>query len=400
MRVVSLFAGIGGIDLGLERAGMTTVAQVENDPWCNQVLEKHWPNVPRWTDIHDVDPKELPDHDIIAGGFPCQPVSIAGTRLAQDDPRWLWPEFHRIVRVVRPRYVLVENVPGLASAGMGDILGDLAEIGYDTEWTSVPAAAVGAPHLRWRIFIVGYPAGSRLVDADTYDREHAAAGRGFDTTAAGIASETDSRPEILAYPSGEGEPPAGGVRGRDAGGRREHGRAPLFARSEVAQPADPEQDGATLADPDRLEDGGLHRGWQVETATPVSAGDGEAVADPEGEPIGTGLRQGGPPGQRRRRPRDSGGQGNLPDAEGLHAGRVDDGIRTPVGADESRDAGRGRTLLDGDQWATEPDVGRVADGVPSRVDRLRGLGNAVVPQVAELIGRLIMEDYALQSNPR
>ncbi len=129
MRFVSLFSGIGGIDLGLERAGMTCVGQVENDPWCNQILEKHWPTIPRWQDIHDLDPKELPDHDLIAGGFPCQPVSLAGARLAQDDPRWLWPEFVRIVRVVRPRYVVVENVPGLASAGMGDVLGDLASFG-------------------------------------------------------------------------------------------------------------------------------------------------------------------------------------------------------------------------------------------------------------------------------
>jgi DNA (cytosine-5)-methyltransferase 1 len=157
MRFVSLFAGIGGLDLGLERAGMRCVAQVENDPYCVRVLAKHWPGVPRWGDIRDLDPKELPDHDLICGGFPCQPVSLAGARQAQDDPRWLWPEMFRIVRTVRPRWVLVENVPGLASAGLGDVLGDLASVGYDAEWQSIPAAAVGAPHLRWRIFIVAYP---------------------------------------------------------------------------------------------------------------------------------------------------------------------------------------------------------------------------------------------------
>ncbi len=326
MRVVSLFAGIGGIDLGLERAGMTTVAQVENDPWCTQVLEKHWPTVPRWTDIHDVDPKELPDHDIIAGGFPCQPVSIAGTRLAQDDPRWLWPQFARIVRVVRPRYVLVENVPGLASAGMGDVLGDLAEIGYDAEWTSIPAAFVGAPHLRWRIFIVAYPAGG-------------------------------------------GEPPDGGVRGRDARGGGRPARPFIFTRPEVAYPADPQPASATLADADLLEDRGLHRRRQNETAAPISAGasEGGPVADPDRMAGTTTSSRDGQPGT----------------------------VFEP-GAFQ-RTLGRGSSP---DQWIVEPDVGRVADGVPRRVDRLRGLGNAVVPQVAELIGRLIMEDYALQSNPR
>ena len=157
MKFVSLFSGIGGIDLGLERAGMECVGQVEYDPWCNQILEKHWPDTPRWQDIHDLDPEELPDHDLIAGGFPCQPVSFAGKRLAQDDPRWLWPEFYRIVRMVRPRFVLVENVPGLASAGMGDVLGDLAALGYDTEWDRIPACYVGAPHSRPRVFIVTHP---------------------------------------------------------------------------------------------------------------------------------------------------------------------------------------------------------------------------------------------------
>ncbi len=156
MKFVSLFSGIGGIDLGLERAGMECVGQVENDPWCTKILEKHWPTIPRWQDIHDLDPKELPDHDLIAGGFPCQPVSLAGARLAQDDPRWLWPEFFRIVRVVRPRYVVVENVPGLLTAGFGDLADDLAGIGYDFEWTHLAACAIGAPHSRNRLFLVAY----------------------------------------------------------------------------------------------------------------------------------------------------------------------------------------------------------------------------------------------------
>jgi DNA (cytosine-5)-methyltransferase 1 len=138
---------------------MRCVAQVENDPYCVRVLAKHWPGVPRWGDIRDLDPKELPDHDLICGGFPCQPVSLAGARQAQDDPRWLWPEMFRVVRTVRPRWVLVENVPGLASAGLGDVLGDLATVGYDAEWESVSACVTGAPHTRKRLFIVAYPTG-------------------------------------------------------------------------------------------------------------------------------------------------------------------------------------------------------------------------------------------------
>lgn len=156
MKVGSLFSGIGGIDLGLERAGMTIAWQVEIDPFCRQVLEKHWPNVPKYGDIRELRGDELEPVDLICGGFPCQPVSVAGKRRGQEDERWLWPEFARILRILRPKYVLVENVPGLLVRGMGDVLGDLAALGYDAEWDCIPAAAFGAPHLRYRVFIVAY----------------------------------------------------------------------------------------------------------------------------------------------------------------------------------------------------------------------------------------------------
>src|SRR5262245_30804281 len=122
----SLFAGIGGLDLGLERAGWTVRWQVEIDPFCQRVLAKHWPAVPRYGDVTTLSLERVERVDLICGGFPCQPVSHAGERLAQDDPRWLWPAFARVVRALRPRLVLVENVTGLLSAGMGDVLRDLA----------------------------------------------------------------------------------------------------------------------------------------------------------------------------------------------------------------------------------------------------------------------------------
>jgi DNA (cytosine-5)-methyltransferase 1 len=156
----SLFAGIGGIDLGLERAGWTGRWQVEWDPFCQHVLAHHWPDVPRYGDITRVDWSTVEPVDLIAGGFPCQPFSFAGKQRGIEDERWLWPEFARVVGELRPRYVLVENVPGLLAGhgGMGHVLGDLASLGYDAEWDSVPAAAVGAPHLRERVWIVAYSA--------------------------------------------------------------------------------------------------------------------------------------------------------------------------------------------------------------------------------------------------
>src|SRR3990167_7192103 len=140
--------------------------QVENDSFCSKVLAKHWPEVKRYGDIRTLTGEELESVDLICGGFPCQPVSVAGKRRGTEDERWLWPEFARLLRVVRPRYALIENVPGLLGfGGMSDILRDLAGLRYDAEWSIIPAAAVGAPHLRGRVFIVAY-----LSGIGTYER--------------------------------------------------------------------------------------------------------------------------------------------------------------------------------------------------------------------------------------
>jgi len=236
----SLFAGIGGFDLGLERAGMRCMWQVEIDDYCSRVLAKHWPDVARYGDIKHVGQHNLEAVDLICGGFPCQPVSLAGRREAQGDTRWLWPEFARVVLDLRPRWVIVENVSGLLGAGMGDVLSDLATGGYDAEWDSIPVSAFGAPHTRYRVYIVAHATGAGLEKCQ-----------------------------------GDGEVEVGRAA---AGTERPGGRI-------------------------------LRQEWLDSTA----------------------------------------------------------------------------------QWATEPGVCRVAHGVPSRVDRIRALGNAVVPQVAEWIGQRICD---------
>ena len=133
MTVGSLFSGIGGMDLGLERAGMTVRWQVEKDDWRRRVLAKHWPNVKRYEDVTTLTGEELAPVDLICGGFPCQPVSHAGQQKGLNDDRWLWPHFARLLGVLRPRYALVENVPGLFTANGGDafgeVVGDLASLG-------------------------------------------------------------------------------------------------------------------------------------------------------------------------------------------------------------------------------------------------------------------------------
>lgn len=162
MNVLSLFAGIGGLDLGLERAGMQVVGQVEIDPFCRSVLQRHWPEVPRHDDVRTaVDwwlAQPRPAVDLVAGGFPCQPFSTAGLRSGVTDQRWGWPWMEHVVRVLRPRYVVVENVAALLddADAFGRLLGDLADLGFDADWSVLSACSVGAPHTRERLFLVAH----------------------------------------------------------------------------------------------------------------------------------------------------------------------------------------------------------------------------------------------------
>ena len=297
----SLFAGIGGIDLGLENAGMECKWQVEIDDFCLKVLEKHWPNVKRFKDIKDCGKHNLRKVDLICGGFPCQPVSVAGKKKAQADIRWLWPEFHRIIRLLRPRYALVENVPGLLSVNNGtalaEIFGDLAESGYDCQWDCIPAAAVGAPHLRYRVFVVAYAKTMRS--------------RG------GSYTGTDGREGMVSDKQ----------EGRKMGSQTER------CRNEC------EQDVADATS-------------KRETATQQS-----------------GQRNGS----------ESGSQ-DVADTDHQRQ------LQSQGSISNIRRWSSNRSW-----WSTEPDVGRVAHGVPSRVDRLKALGNAVIPEIAKWIGRRILE---------
>ena len=158
MKFISLFAGIGGFDLGLERAGMNCVAQVEIDGFCQKVLAKHWPDVPRFGDIRDVGKHNLPAADLICGGFPCQDVSASGKKegIARGTRSGLWFEYKRIICEIKPRWVIVENVENLLRQGMGIVLGDLAASGYDAQWDVLPAKEFGAPHTRERVFIIAH----------------------------------------------------------------------------------------------------------------------------------------------------------------------------------------------------------------------------------------------------
>jgi DNA (cytosine-5)-methyltransferase 1 len=168
VNVLSLFSGIGGLELGLERVGMRTVGQVEINQFCQRVLAKHWPEVPRHDDVRTTadwwQTEPRPRVDVVAGGPPCTPFSPAGLQLGVGDERWGWPWMADVIRAVRPDYVLLENVPGILRHrdAFGTILADLASLGFDAEWDVLTACALGATHRRRRVLLVGYPSGPGL----------------------------------------------------------------------------------------------------------------------------------------------------------------------------------------------------------------------------------------------
>jgi DNA (cytosine-5)-methyltransferase 1 len=175
MRVLDLFSGIGGFSLGLERTGgFETVAFCEIEPFPRRVLAKHWPGVPIYHDVRELTADRLRADgigvDVICGGFPCQDISSVGSRAGLAGKRsGLWSEYARLIGELRPRYVIVENVPDIRSRGLGTVLGDLVEIGYSAEWHCIPAGTLGAPHIRDRFWLVGYPDSEGQSDIPFHD---------------------------------------------------------------------------------------------------------------------------------------------------------------------------------------------------------------------------------------
>lgn len=168
LRVLDLFSGIGGFSLGLERTGgFETVAFCEIEEFPRNVIKKHWPKVPCYRDVRELTAERLATDgiavDVICGGFPCQDLSTSGSGLGLDGERsGLWKEYFRLVCEIRPSFIIVENSPELLDGWLGQVVGPLAEIGYDSEWECIPASAVGAPHRRDRIWIIAYPTGFGL----------------------------------------------------------------------------------------------------------------------------------------------------------------------------------------------------------------------------------------------
>ena len=302
----SLFAGIGGFDLGFERAGMVCKWQVEIDDYANRVLAKHWPNVHRERDIRTAGRHNLESVDVICGGFPCQDISYAGAGAGLDGARsGLFFEAVRVVRELRPRIVVLENVAALLTRGLDRVLGTLAEIGYDAEWHCIPAAAVGAPHIRDRVFVLAYSndagSGASRIRTD------------------GLRKTTQDTEQQKPQPEPCGYCPN------------------FFDRFRCNAPDE--------CDCPRCQ-GLCECGQDVANA-------------------------------------------NEPRPQGRNCEKLSERPGECL-AGTRRSLQEFKDTIGREQWLIEPDVGRVANGVPARVDRLRGLGNAVVSQVAQYIGEQIV----------
>lgn len=271
---LSLFSGIGGLDLAAEWAGFATIGQCEMADYPTAVLEKHWPDVPRWRDIRTLTKESFYERtglgtvDVISGGFPCQPFSVAGKQRGKEDERFLWPEMLRVIRQIRPNCVVGENVPGILKIAARQVVEDLEREGYNAIVFNFEAAAVGAWHRRSRFFFVGIAEGRLTSDAESERSEGQPSAR---------TAEQDEKP------------------------------------------------------------------WEMQPDAVYS--------------IGTAIHN-------------------------TVCGRFD------------RDARRRESPepADGRLWAAEPGVGRVVDGLPCRVERIRALGNAVVPQQAYPIFRALAEE--------
>ena len=288
---LSLFSGIGGLDLAAEWAGFRTVGQCEWAEYPRAVLEKHWPGIPRWRDVRTLTKESFYEQtglrtvDVISGGFPCQPFSVAGKQRGKEDDRYLWPEFIRVIRELWPTWVIGENVPGIINLALDTVLADLETEGYEVQCFLIPACGVDAPHRRYRVIIVAH---------------------------------------------------------RNSGSAREQALQPGRETADDGIP-------------------GEIRGCSSDTGV-LRVADGlrgavyEAVSDTEGI------------GRKKCVPWSV-----------LEAGFTNCSSRERENVPESAPRISGTHTV-GENWPDEPGVGRVANGVPNRVDRLKCLGNAVVPQ--------------------
>ena len=348
LKILDLCSGIGGFSLGLESTGgFETIAFCEFDPFCQKVLNKHWPEVPIYNDLKEISKNEetirnIPEHDLICGGIPCQPFSVAGKQKGKEDDRHLWPYMFKIIKQKKPTWVIVENVGGFVNVALDDVCLDLEAEGYATQSFIIPACGVEAPHRRDRIWIIGkYTSESKqsLVNSDSFrSHEHKEAEKESSRRGAEATTTTTSEDVVNSDSSLiEG--------GRISGG--------VYEENTNTNGGSTHEDVADSESSDRDDDEVIKE--HGETKTQEVFRNRSSVS--RTQELYTQHRE----------------------------GIAEPGLGGMVDGVSSR--------LDGHQgFRVEPDIPRVLENIPNRVDRLKSLGNAIVPQIIYHIGLAILED--------
>jgi DNA (cytosine-5)-methyltransferase 1 len=310
LKHLDLFSGIGGFSLGLESAGLVeTVAFCDFDKYCQQILKKNFPGVPIYEDVKELNYDKLKADgidtiDIITGGYPCQPFSVAGRKKGEEDPRHVWPEMFRLVQELRPTWVIGENVGGHIKLGLDTVLENLESEGYSTRTFSISASSIGANHKRERVWIIANLANSQRLGRTEGTK------KSEELTREESSDQFDNRSE----------------------GRIESEPSQVMANSNTGH--------------------GEQQNQEVCSRRNASDSSSEDVANSEG------------------------------------SNRDEHEINREHGEASSQEIFGNGSSVSGVSawWSVEPDVGRVAHGVPNRVDRLKCLGNSVVPQIPYVIG--------------
>ena len=406
LKVLDLFSGIGGFSLALESTGyFETIGFVENDEYCQAVLQHHFPEVPILGDIKNVTKETVPTRpDVICGGFPCQPFSVAGDQRAKDDPRHLWPEMLRIIKEQKPTWVVGENVSGLVKLGLDEILDEMEDQGYSTRTFNIPAFSVGAPHQRQRLWIIGHLGDPEHNGSPTPERQR------------GLLKQPEEPKKQISIWESEGTSSASGdvanpdnerVRSRIGGDdfdyEEESGEGGVDGEGSAGDDewydTSPTQDeGVDVSDTDNTrdrtqehqvnKDGKKNIQGRQEHTQSKSSRHGADVANPESFKSREQTERQGRENTARRSDDSRGTKTERTETVTDPNGKGLQGQRKKYKLPKSK---RKREIGGSSWWDIEPNVGRGAFGGPNRGFKLRALGNSIIPQIAQKIGYAIIE---------
>ena len=398
MKLLDLFSGIGGFSYGLEKIGFKTIAFCEMDKYCKLVLQKHWKGVKIYNDVKEITKERLEADgveapDIITGGFPCQPFSVAGKQKGTSDDRYLWPEMFRIIKELKPRWVIGENVKGLINLQDGlvfeTVCTDLEGEGYEVRAFNIPAAGVGAPHRRERIWIVAHAKRYNEIQQiqrsnGTQDQIQSKCGQEDNTSRVfsrtSSIRQTNHRYEDMANANINGTK-RNQPEDRQGSRTQQSGEDVANTKQSRSFSKSIGNIGSVGEKIKREEKGGNQSSIRTSTrSTDVANATSKGLE-----------RQFGSKLQGTRERFTHGSQTINGDVANADSERQQKQWRSESIQEEVSRQTTGTRSECESGWSVEPNVGRVANGVPGRVHRLKGLGNSIVPQIAEEIGKAIMK---------